>query len=193
MRRMVIGGVAYGLWLLLPVLVPLALKLGRASREVRVRSTIAVAVLAIPAYLGLICLLTGLAWPPDIFFPGSGSRIGVSVPGYRVEYAQQWGMDFYTTFYEVTRQDGYRAFLEIDGDDDKCWTLKTQEVGTKVYFLCDEDTITEQTSYFDTQSLSLYAGWTGCTRSLDELAFRDYASNPLMGRSTGGSRELYCP
>ena len=159
MQQMVIGGILYGLWLLLPIIVLVALKLGRASPSVRARSTMEAAVFAIPAYVGLVCLLTGQVWPPDIFFPNSNSRVGVSIPNYRVEYAQQWGMDFYVTYYEVTRQDGRRAFLEIDGDDSKCWTLVTQEIGTRVYFLCNENTITEQTSCFDTEQLLLYAGW----------------------------------
>jgi hypothetical protein len=193
MRQMVLDGIVYVLWLLLPIIVLVVLKLGRASPSVRVRSTLAAVVLAIPAYLGLICLLMGVAWPPDIFFPGSDSRISVSVPDYRVEYAQQWGMDFYETYYEVTRQDGRKAFLEIDGDDSKCWTLTTREIETRVYFLCDENTITEQTSYFDKEQLLLYAGWAGCARYLEELAFRDYSANPLLDRSTAANSELYCP
>jgi hypothetical protein len=190
---MVISGILYGLWLLLPVLVFFALKFGRASRSTRIRSTLAVAVLTIPAYLGLVCLFTGAAWPPDIFFPNSGSRIGVSIPNYRVEYAQQWGTDFYVTYYQVTRQDGQEAFLQIDGDDSKCWTLTTRQVGSKIYFLCDERTISEGTSYLDTEQGLLYAGWTRCTRYLDALPFRDYAGNPLLDASAGRSNELFCP
>jgi hypothetical protein len=120
-------------------------------------------------------------------------QIGVSIPNYRIEYAQQWGADFYVTYYEVTRQDGRRAFFVIDGDASKCWTLATQEVRTRVYFLCNEDVIGDRTSYFDAEQLLLYAGWAGCARHLDELSFRDYPTNPLVGRSTGGGDEFYCP
>jgi hypothetical protein len=186
------GGVLYIGWLLLPLILFGALSLRRAPRFMRIQGTLAGAVMAIPAYLGLICLFSGMAWPPDIFFRQNTSPASVSVANYRVGYGQQWGLDFYETYYEVTREDGLKAYLEIDGDDNKCWSITSQTVGARVYFLCDEKEITAQTSYVDTEQKLVYAGGNGCSRLLDELSFREYAGNPLVSREQSGNNELYC-
>ena len=192
MDQKTMDGILYGVWLLTPVITFVVLALVRASRSLRVKGTLAAAVFSIPAYMGLTCLFSGMAWPPDIFFQRNSPQVSVSIPNYRIDYAQQWGLDFYETYFEVTRQDGLKAYLEIDGDDNKCWDIKTQQAGTKIYFLCDEETITEQTSYVDTEQELLYIGGIGCSRLINNLLFRNYLDNPLVNREESGSNELYC-
>lgn len=192
MAQNIIGSVLYIVWLLLPVIAFGALSYRRASHSMRVRGTLGAAVVAIPAYMGLICLFSGMAWPPDIFFRPNSAAVSVAVANYRVGYGQQWGLDFYETYYEVEREDGLKAYLEIDGDDHKCWNITIQTVGARVYFLCDEQSISGQTSYVDTEQQFLYVGGSGCLRRLDELAFREYTGNPLLSREQSGGNELYC-
>lgn len=192
MVQNIIGSVLYIVWLLLPLMIFGALRLPRAPRSVQIQGTLGAGAMALPAYLGLICLFSGMAWPPDIFFRSDHAGESVSIANYRVVYAQQWGADFYETYYEVERADGLKAYLEIDGDDNKCWNITTQIVGAKVYFLCDEKVISGQTSYVDTEQKLLYAGGSGCSRLLDELSFREYEGNPLVSREESGDRELYC-
>lgn len=190
MQRDIVGGILYLIWLLLPVIVLYGLRALRFSTEVIARSTMAAAAFAIPGYLGLVCLVTGLAWPPDIFFP-TPAPLSVSVPGYTVEYAQQWGQDFYETYFEVTREDGLKAYLEVDPDDNKCWSMATQQAGSKIYFLCDEKSPTERSSYLDTRWREIYAaGSSSCTQPLDGLVFRDYKTNPLVDRNVIMTEEL---
>jgi hypothetical protein len=191
MQREIVGGVLYLLWLLSPAIVLFGLRALRLPAEIVARSTVAAAVFAIPGYLGLTCLVTGVAWPPDIFFPAR-SPLTASVPGYRVEYSQEWGQDFYETYYKVTRADGLRAYLEIDPDDSKCWSLSTQRVGSKIYFLCDEKTPTEHSPYLDTAHLVVYTGdGYQCERPLDKMVYRDYKTNPLADRNVIMTQELY--
>lgn len=192
MSQKTASGILYGLWLFMPVITFAILALGRASHSLRVKATLAAAVFALPAYIGLICLFSGLAWPPDIFFRQSNSSPSISISDYRIVYAQQWGLDFYETYYEVTRADGLKAYLEIDGDDNKCWSITTQQVGTRVYFLCDEQTINEHTSYAETEQMLLYAGTISCSRPIADLTFREYAGNPLISLEGSGNNELYC-
>ena len=73
-------------------------------------------------------------WPPDIFTLGS-SRTLVEITGpsgtkYRV--AQYWNhLDFYTTELRVTLADTRNKVIELDGDDQKSWSvpLTVDEVG----------------------------------------------------------------
>jgi hypothetical protein len=192
MVQNIAGSILYIMWLLLPLIVLGVLSYRRVPRSMRVRGTLGAAVVAMPAYLGVICLVSGMAWPPDIFFRQNSAPVHVSVANYRVGYGQQWGLDFYETYYEVEREDGLKAYLEIDGDDNKCWNITTRTVGARVYFLCDEQAISAQTSYVDTEQQFLYVGGSGCLRRLDELAFRVYAGNPLVQREQSGGNELYC-
>lgn len=184
--------ILYGLWLLAPVITALGLTLMGVPRSGRIKGAFAAAVFALPAYLGLVCLFCGIAWPPDIFFHSHHARALVAVGNYEIEYRQEWGLDFYETYYEVTREDGRKAYLEIDGDDNKCWQVETRRVGERVYFLCDESTITEQTSYVDIAQRVLYSGALKCSRTLHELEFREYKDNPLVNREESGAAELYC-
>jgi hypothetical protein len=192
MSQIIISGILYSLWLLLPVMTFMALRHGRISPSMRVKGMRAAVVFALPAYAGLICLIAGLAWPPDIFFRQRNASDSVSVSGYHIVYAQQWGLDFYETYYEVTRADGLKAYLEIDGDDNKCWSITTQQTGTRIYFLCDEQTVTEHTSYVNTEQMLLYAGAISCSRPIVDLPFREYAGNPLISWTNSGDAELYC-
>ncbi len=189
--EMAIGGILYGLWLILPVITTIVLIRKPASRSSFRLNPIVPVVISIPAYLSLPCVLAGLVWPPDLFLLPSHAPLVASVPNYQIEYDQRWGRVFYETYYEVTRADGLKAFLEIDGGARKCWTLTKQQVGAKVYFLCNETAITENTPYVDMRESLLYTGWTRCTRQLDQLVFGKYTGNPLLDGSATSS-EFYC-
>ena len=174
-----LGSLIYAAWLLVPI-VAIGLMIRR-----RVRlwlfgvAGLLLTLLACPAYAMLLILLPGWAWPPDIFMPGSEGRIGVDIPGYRVDYVQTWGADFYETYFEITRADNQKAYLEIDGDDNKCWGLSMQQVGARVYFLCGDEEISDRTSFFDIEQKIVYAGFVQCWRALDQLDYRDDAVNPF--------------
>jgi hypothetical protein len=191
MRPAILSNILYGAWLLLPVMAFAGLYLGRAPRPWRIKGTLFAGVLAIPAYAGLVCMAAGIAWSPDVFVQ-KRARASVAIPYYRIDYAQQWGQDFYETYFEVTRQDGLKAYLEIDGDDHKCRRVTTQADGAKVYFLCDEKTISERTPYVDKEQGLLYVGDILCTRAIGDLSFYEYRSNPLTDRETSGDPQLYC-
>lgn len=88
MSQKTISGILYAVWLLMPVIAFVVFKLVRASRSLQIKATLAAGIFALPAYIGLICLISGLAWPPDIFFRQSNSSDSVSVSNYRIVYAQ---------------------------------------------------------------------------------------------------------
>jgi hypothetical protein len=187
----ILGGLIYAAWLLVPLVTIALIVRWRLSSWLGGALVIISLMLACPAYLGLMVLLPGWAWPSDAFMPGSEERIGIDIPGYHVDYVQAWGSDFYTTYYEVTRPDGRKAYLEIDGDDNKCWGLTTQHTGSKVYFLCGREGITDRTSYVDVDRQVLYAGYVLCSRHVSQLRFTGGDINPLR-RAAGSVWSSLC-
>jgi hypothetical protein len=76
-------------------------------------------------------------WPPDIFTLGSSRTLAeVSGPsGARYQVAQYWNhLDFYTTELRITLPDARKKVIELDGDDQKSWSvpLTVDEVGDVV-------------------------------------------------------------
>jgi hypothetical protein len=189
--QMAIGGIVYGLWLTLPIVATVFLIRKPALRSSFHLNPVVPVVIAIPAYVSLPCVLAGWMWPPDLFLPPGHSPLVAYVANYQIEFAQRWGRSFYETYFEVTRADGLKAFLEIDGDSRKCWTMTKQQVGAKVYFLCNETTVTGNTAYVDMRESLLYTGRTRCSRRLDQLRFGRYDDNPLLNGSAT-STEFYC-
>jgi hypothetical protein len=187
-----VGGLIFAVWLLVP-LVTIALVVRWRHRSGLGGLLMLVSIVfACPAYMGLLYLIAGWAWPPDMFMPRSEQRIGADIPGYRVDYVQTWGSDFYTTYYEVTRPDGHKAYLIIDGDDNKCWGLSLQRVGSRVYFMCGgRDSITDQTSYVDVERQVLYVGLARCSRHVSQLKFTAGTASPLK-RAAGSIWSALC-
>ena len=81
-------------------------------------------------------------------------------------------MDRNLTQLKITRPDGKSAETqwEVQGN---CTRLTIQHVGTKIYFLCFEDTLSAETDYLDTETMLLYDGETDYTPTpIDSLDFR---------------------
>lgn len=84
-------------------------------------------------------------------------RASVEVPGYRVEYTQQRGILDSEEYFLITRAlDGKNSKVWVDGDGSQCWGLKNEQVGPKVYFVCPDEVINENTPYVDIEKLSVY-------------------------------------
>lgn len=87
-------------------------------------------------------------------------HIATALSGYRIEVAQYW-----TTYEEswldvvVTRQDGkqYRANIGFS-DLEVCSQLSTTQLGTRIYFRCDDAPISPQTPYVDRTQVTLSIG-----------------------------------
>lgn len=190
MQSFFFGGFLYALWLLLPVILIRLLYKRRVRPWLFRILSLVLLLLACPAYLMLLLLLPGWVWPPDILLPSAPLRVEVSLPTHQVAYVQIWGNDFYTTYFEVTRADGAIGYLEIDGDDHKCWNILTHTVGTKIYFLCGAEPITTRTSYVDTAHNIVYAGFVECGRHLNALSYRTDGVNPLTDSQWIGEEYL---
>jgi hypothetical protein len=180
MSYYIITGLVYVLYLLLPLVVLGVLIRRRVRPWIFGLMSLPLVILMLPAYCALAFLLPGWVWPPDILLPGYATRTSVALPMHHVAFVQTWGNDFYTTYFEITRADGAVSYLEIDGDDNKCWHLTTRRIGAKTYFLCDTDQITARTSYVDAEQSLVYAGFVQCSRHLDQLAYRHSTVNPLL-------------
>jgi hypothetical protein len=105
--------VAYGLGVALGRLPPL--KTGRSWLVIA--SAIALAV-AWPFSAGV--------WLPDIFTFGSARTLAraAGTSGARYEVVQYWNyIDFYTTELRIASPDATKKVIELDGDDQKSWTV----------------------------------------------------------------------
>ena len=92
----------YFTWLLLPPVIIVALVRRRANKLLFGIISLVLIVLALPMYVTLPWYLAGWAWPPDIILP-TETRLSTEIPGYRVDFVQAWGGDFYDTHFGLFR------------------------------------------------------------------------------------------
>lgn len=96
----------------------------------------------------------------------------VQINEYRIDFVYQFAMDRNVTQLKITRPDGTSAetMWKVQGN---CTRLTIQRIGTKIYFLCLEDTPSAETDYLDTETMLLYDGERDETpTSIDSLDFR---------------------
>lgn len=94
------------------------------------------------------------------------------INGYRIDFVYDFNMDRNVTNLKVTRPDGKSAktMREVQGN---CTRLTIQHIGTKIYFLCLEDTLSAGTEYLDTETMLLYDGEGDDTPTpIDSLVYR---------------------
>jgi hypothetical protein len=125
----------------------------------------------------LLCVATAIFAAPD--------SLGVytSVDTYEVSLAQTYDYDPYessTLELIVIRADGTYYSEVLDqranrGSDETaiCTTLSIQRVDHRVYFRCNNESISLRTPYVDSRKQTLYLGWGKATeeRRLDKLPF----------------------
>lgn len=76
------------------------------------------------------------AWPFDWFIPGSETRVSAEVRGYRIDFVQRPGGDFYWNRFEIFQPDGKMATVSLAVDDGKCWRPSVVETSEEVQFTC---------------------------------------------------------
>jgi hypothetical protein len=142
--------------------------------------------LAVPA-LGASLLL---GWALALFGGPDGIRVTTTVDSYEIAltHRRDPDPDFMISTLEmiVIREDGayYSAALaerDMRHDDERwvCTTLSIHQRAQRIYFLCDDEPISGNTPYVDTQNKMLYIGWEQASgeRSLDGLPFYEPLDN----------------
>jgi hypothetical protein len=109
-----------------------ALAIYRAAS--RARQLVLAGLAGLAGALGLV--LFGLAWPLDWVNPTSSTRAEITLTGYRIQYVQTPGGDFYSDALEITGQAGQQAFISLNVDSYKCWVGSLLQQGDRVKFDC---------------------------------------------------------
>jgi hypothetical protein len=91
--------------------------------------------------------------------------------GYQIDFEYEFEMDVNVTHLKITRPDGKSTMImrKVQGN---CTRLTIQHVGTKIYFLCLEDTPATETDYLDTETMLLYDHEGDRPTPIDSLDFR---------------------
>jgi hypothetical protein len=176
----ILASLIYLLWLGLPLLA-LAWLWQRPRRQPaspssdlphQARAFVRALLIAAPAYCALPLALLGAVWPPDYLTPGPDTYLALLIPSYQVAFVQYLGgIADYETYFEITQPDGRQARYSIDIDAKKCWAIRTQQVGPKIYFLCGGEAITERTSYVDSEDGLVYSGYYQTNSAIRQLEF----------------------
>jgi hypothetical protein len=118
-----------------------------------------------------------------MFFPPDGFQVITTFDQYEVGLTQRYTYDpFADSSLDITiiRNDGATYWKQLkyvmeprDNTRTVCETLSTDQREGKIYFLCDDESITSRTPYLNTQDRTIYFGWgTGNKeRNLDLLPF----------------------
>jgi hypothetical protein len=94
------------------------------------------------------------------------------VNGYQIDFEYEFAMDVNVTHLKITRPNGKSTMIlrKVQGN---CTRLTIQHIGTKIYFLCLEDTLSAETDYLDTETMLLYDGERDIIPTrIDSLGFR---------------------
>jgi hypothetical protein len=137
-------------------------------------------LLTVPA-LGISLLL---CWAIAVFIGPDGIRVTTTVDTYEIALTQTLNPDpdfmISTLDMIVIREDGaYHSAplaqhdLRHDNDLWVCTTLSIQQHAQRIYFVCNDEPISGNTPYVDTQNKMLYLGWEHASeaRALDSLPF----------------------
>jgi hypothetical protein len=154
------------LWLYVPpigliVLVPKAI----TDKVVRVWWVIVLLV-----WVPMLGVLVGL-WPAHVIFFDREVRTSIQIPHYQVDFVEDPGVLEHRRYFEVTQATGKQAIFLIDHDAKKCQNPVTKQVASKIYFLCAGQDVSNNTSYVDTERLSVYSGWDQTEEKIYNLEF----------------------
>jgi|GEM_PF-2145532 len=111
-------------------------------------------------------------WQFDTF-SGWKLQLSVSVPPYNITLHQKPGVDFYNSYFEITRPDGKTAWIGIDEDDSRWWNPEILRRDGRIYFLRDSEKIGDRTSYVDLEKKLIFSGYYQKTYKFSELQFNE--------------------
>jgi hypothetical protein len=125
-------------------------------------------LVSIPATL---IMLPVYLWKFDMA-RGWALRLPSDAPPYTVTLVQKPGDDFYESYFEVTRTDGAKATVWIDGDDSRWWNPDVVQKDGRIYFVRGFGAIGDSTSYVDAANDTIFSGYHQEKLRISELEFK---------------------
>ena len=124
------------------------------------------------------CLIMGpfYLWQFDAF-RGWELRVSAGVAPYNVILVQEPGVDFYESYFEITRADGKIATVLIDADDSRWWNADVVQRDGKTYFVRGLGRIGDRTSYVDSENGIVFSGYYRRTHKVSELEFEEFQND----------------
>ena len=135
----------------------LALLVFGLLRKKRFHKTLGVAALIVSLPALYACTVF---WPLDFLLPARETRLPLTHGNYEVTLVNLPDSDFYTTGFEVRRNDGSIARVLIDGDGDKWWNPRTVTTNGRTYFVHGSRPPGGRTPYIDHGDASLVPGYS---------------------------------
>jgi hypothetical protein len=122
----------------------------------------------------LLCLLAGAFACYIALVKDDASReASAQINGYRIDFVYSYDPEFVATELRITRPDGKSVFTPQRIKHVKCPSLTIQNIGSRLYFLCSDETLSAGANYLDTKTMLLYNGERDDTPTpIDSLDYR---------------------
>lgn len=124
-----------------------------SSRQARRTALLILGALAGLVFIVFVCIIflgMSLAY--------TEKHVSIQVGGYRIDLVRKTDLEFITLYVEALRPDGKKGGTLVASYYRGCPDILVQRIESRLYFLCSDETITNQTIYFDITTMGLYFG-----------------------------------